>query len=181
MFRWWQWIAGAHRSDDDTNSARVVEFFLPKPSKRFFLRLGVITLVSVVVFSWILLPCIINGESMVPTFPAYGFTFCWRGRYWFSAPQRGDIVVVRYAGKIYFLKRVVALAGDTVEFRRGTLYVNGRPQIESYVRYPSNWNLPPRRVSPGHLYVVGDNRTQPIEQHRFGQVRADRIIGEPLF
>ena len=65
--------------------------------------------------------------------------------------------------------------------RNGTLYVNGKAQEEPYVRYISDWNLPPRKVEPGHYYVVGDNRSQPIEQHRFGQVLASKIAGSPLF
>ena len=91
------------------------------------------------------------------------------------------MVILRYADRVYFLKRIVGLPGDTIEFRNGTLYVNGKAQEEPYVRYISDWNLPPRKVEPGHYYVVGDNRSQPIEQHRFGQVLASKIAGSPLF
>ena len=79
------------------------------------------------------------------------------------------------------LKRIVALAGETVEFRDGVLYVDGKARSEPYVLYKSSWTLPPREVAPGHVYVVGDNRRMPMEQHKFGQVAVSRIIGRPLW
>ena len=103
-------------------------------------------------------------------------------QYAFSKPEREDVVVIRLAGKkVMLLKRVVAQDGDMVEFRKGKLYVNGKNVVEAYVRYPSDWNLPPRRVDNNHVYVVGDNRNVSIDMHRFGQTSIDRIIGAPLW
>jgi signal peptidase I len=79
------------------------------------------------------------------------------------------------------LKRVVALEGDVVEFRAGRLFVNSRPAQEPYVHDPSAWDLPPRTVARGHVYVVGDNRRVPMHVHQFGQTAIDRIIGGPLW
>ncbi|MBQ9500625.1 MAG: signal peptidase I [Lentisphaeria bacterium] len=170
-----------HRSDDDTMAASVAEFFVPKFNRWVLLRMLVVAAGALVVFGWLLIPCVIDGESMMPTFPSSGFTFCWRGRYWFSSPRRGDIVVVKYVDKVFFLKRIVGLPGDVVQFRRGRLYVNDVRQKEPYVRYVSDWNTKPVIVSPGHCFVVGDNRSQYIERHRFGQIRMSRIVGAPLF
>ena len=156
-------------------------FFLPRLNRWFFLRLGITVIVAVVVFKYLLVPCVISGASMEPTVDSNGFTFCWRGKYWFSEPQKGDVVIIRYSGKTYYLKRIVALPGEVVAFRRGILYVNGKPQKEPYVRFGSDWNLQPRKVKEGHYYVVGDNRSMPLEQHRFGQVAAKRVEGVPLW
>ena len=175
----WLKVAGAHRSADHARG--VSEFFLPRPTRGFFIRLIVVVAVAAAVFGFLLIPCVIDGASMVPTFPAKGFTFCWRGRYWFSSPQRGDVVVVKYTGRIFFLKRIVALPGDTVAFRDGRLLVNGKVAHEPYLRYICTWELPERLVEAGHYYVVGDNRSQLLNDHLFGQVPARRIIGAPLF
>ncbi len=177
----WFRLCRVHRSQDETLRGGVREFFLPQFNRRFFLRAAVVALAAFVVFGWLLIPCVINGASMIPTYPEHGFTFCWRGRYWFSPPRRGDVVIVRYTGRVFYLKRVVALAGDTVEFRNGDLYVNGKFRREPYVHYLCDWNLPPRTVPKGHCYVVGDNRSQPMSQHRFGSVSLRRIAGAPLF
>ncbi len=176
----WLRIAGAHRSADDTEAGRVKEFLLPRPTRGFFLRMGVVAVFAVLVFSFVLIPCFIDGESMLPTYPSHGFTFCWRGKYLFSEPKRGDVVIVKYRPRVFFLKRIVGLPGDTVEFRHGDLYVNGEKADEPYLRYLSDWDLPPRTVEPGHYYVVGDNRSQPIGEHMFGQVLAGKILGSPL-
>ena len=181
IFKIWQNICGVHRSDDQTEAAGVNEFFLPRLTRGFFIRSSVVALLAVLIFGFVLRPCIIDGESMLPNWPRKGFTFCFRWRYIFSPPGYGDVVVVRYSGRIFYLKRVVALPGDMVAFWRGRLYVNGRRVNEPYIKYISDWNLPPRKVMPGHLYVVGDNRSQPISMHKFGQVRRTRIIGAPLF
>ena len=181
MWKIWSRICGVHRSDDQTEAAGVNEFFLPKMTRGFFIRAGSVAAVAVVVFGFVLRPCFIDGGSMLPNWPEKGFTFCFKWRYLFSKPRRGDVVVVRYSNRVYFLKRVIALPGDTVAFFRGRLFVNGKLVKEPYVKYISNWNLPPRKVDPGSFYVVGDNRSQHISQHKFGQVRASRIIGAPLF
>jgi len=79
------------------------------------------------------------------------------------------------------LKRVVAWEGEQVEFYKGKLLVDGRELEEPYVRYPCNWNLSPRRVEKDCVYVVGDNRNMPIENHHFGQTPKRRIVGGPLW
>jgi signal peptidase I len=119
---------------------------------------------------------------MKPTYRGRGINFCWRLRYLFSKPKRHDVVVVRFAGsKVMLLKRVVGLEGERVEFRDGKLFVNGSPLEEPYVRYPCNWNIPPRKVDNDCVYVVGDNRSMPIENHYFGQVSMERIMGGPVW
>lgn len=75
------------------------------------------------------------------------------------------------------LKRIVALEGETVEFRKGLLYVNGSVISEPYVQFSSDWDLPPREVAPGHVYVVGDNRGTSMDRHRFGEIDMTRIVG----
>lgn len=181
MWKIWLKICAAHRSDDQTGAAAVNEFFAPKMNRAFFIRTGVVALAAIVVFGFVLRPCFIDGGSMLPNWPEKGFTFCFRWRYLFSEPRRGDVVVVRYSTRVFYLKRVVGLPGDVVAFYRGRLIVNGKVVKEPYIKYISNWNLPPRRVEEGHYYVVGDNRSQHITAHKFGQVRSTRIIGAPLF
>ena len=83
--------------------------------------------------------------------------------------------------KVYYLKRIVGLPGDTIAFYNGELYVNYEKLDEPYVKYLCDWNLAPRVVKPGHYYVVGDNRSQHIRDHKFGQVHRKRIDGAPLW
>ena len=79
------------------------------------------------------------------------------------------------------LKRVIALEGEQVEFRNGKLFVDGRDIEEAYVRYPCHWNLSPRQVEKDCVYLVGDNRSMPMESHHFGQASKRRIMGVILW
>lgn len=161
---------------------KIRQFFLPPLTKGFFFRILLIAVAAYLFFSYVCLPLQIKGNSMEPTYASRGINFCWRLRYLFSQPRRHDVVVVRFAGsKLMLLKRVVGLEGEQIEFRKGKLLVNGESLEEPYVRYPCNWNLPPRKVDKGCVYVVGDNRSMPIENHYFGQTSMERILGGPLW
>ena len=158
------------------------QFFFPSLTPKVLLRILAVAFVSYVVFSQILIPMRIRGISMEPTYRDGTFNFCWRLHALFSKPQRHDVVAVRFAGnRIMLLKRVVALEGEQIEFRHGKLWINGKAIEESYVQYPCDWNLPPRMVELGSVYVVGDNRNMPIETHHFGQTSIKRIVGVPVW
>jgi len=161
---------------------RIRQFFLPSLTPMFLIRVFLVSLFAYLVFGFLCIPFTIQGISMEPTYPDGGVNFCWRLRYLFSEPKRHDVVAVRFAGsRVMLLKRVVAREGEQVEFRAGRLYVNGKEIEEPYVRFPCNWNLPTRRVEKDCVYVVGDNRSMPIEGHHFGQTSRVRIIGAPLW
>jgi signal peptidase I len=164
------------------NNHFLKNFFFPSLTIAFLTRICFVAAIAVIVFTYILIPFTINGRSMEPTYQNGHVNFCWRPAYLFSHPNRHDIVAVRFAGKhIMLLKRVVGLEGETVEFRNGELFINREKLSEPYVTYPCDWNLPPRMVKEGHMYVVGDNRNVPIQTHDFGQTPVKRIVGAPLW
>ncbi len=164
------------------NAQYARQFFFPRLTPAFLVRLVLVIVASLFFFSQIFLPLRIQGHSMEPTYNNGGLALCWRLAYLFSSPQPGDVVAIRFAGnRVVLLKRVVALAGDTVSFRKGILWVNGRSVAEPYVRNRAPWQLPARVVHEGKLYVVGDNRGVPMAQHHFGQVEQTRIVGEVIW
>lgn len=161
---------------------KIRQFFFPSLTRKFLIRASLVALFAYLIFSNVCIPVRIQGHSMEPTYRNRGFNFCWRLRYLFSQPKRYDVVTVRFAGKrVMLLKRVVAVEGERVEFRNGRLFVDGEKIDEPYVRYPCNWNLRPRQVEKGCVYVVGDNRNMPMRNHSFGQTSLRRIIGGPLW
>jgi signal peptidase I len=165
-----------------TINEKIRRFFFPRITPKFLVRVLLVAVFAYLFFGYVCTPLRIKGHSMEPAYRDRGFIFCWRPRYLFSKPERHDVVVVRYAGnEVMLLKRVVGLEGEWVEFREGKLFVDGKEIDESYVRYPCAWNLPPRQVEKGWVYVVGDNRDMPIEIHMFGQAPINRIKGAPLW
>ncbi|MGZ3539396.1 MAG: signal peptidase I [Thermodesulfobacteriota bacterium] len=161
---------------------RIRQFFFPSLTRRFLVRAFFVGLFAYLFFGHLCIPFTIQGISMEPTYHHRGVNFCWRVPYLFSQPKRFDVVAIRLAGsRVMLLKRVVASEGEQVEFREGRLLVDGKELEEPYVRYPCSWNLSPRRVEKDCVYVVGDNRNMPIENHHFGQTSKSRIIGVPLW
>jgi len=161
---------------------KIRQFFFPSLTLKFLIRVSLVALFAYLFFGYLCIPFTIQGTSMDPTYHHGGVIFCWRPSYFFSEPKRFDVVTVRFAGiKVMLLKRVVAQEGEQVEFRDGQLFVDGKEIEEPYVRYPCTWNLPPRRVEKDCVYVVGDNRSMPIENHHFGQASKNRIVGVPLW
>jgi signal peptidase I len=161
---------------------KIAQFFLPSLTPKFLLRASLVTLFAYLFFGHLCIPIYIRGASMEPTYHDGGINFCWRMPFLFSGPKRYDVVAVRFAGsRVMLLKRVVALEGEQVEFRDGKLFVDGKQVRELYVRYPCNWNLPPRQVEKDCVYVIGDNRNMPMENHYFGQTLRNRIVGVPIW
>ena len=158
------------------------EFIFPKPTRGFLIRQAVVAAVVYASCKFVMLPVVIDGESMLPTYSAHGFNFCNRLAHRWSGPKRGDIVVLRYGGTRWMLlKRVIAFAGETVAFEKGVCFVDGKPLDEPYVQLGCDWDLPPKKVGPGHVYVMGDNRSVPAEMHVGGEIAAARVVGRPLW
>jgi signal peptidase I len=124
----------------------------------------------------------IPSESMVPTLLVGDRVFVNKFIYRFTEPERGDVVVFESVngGEEDLIKRIVAVAGDEIEVRNGTLLVNGEEQEERYL----NENLPftgsyePTEVPEEHVFVMGDNRANSADSRVFGPLPVENIEGE---
>lgn len=167
---------------EERSGFSIMDLILPRPTRAFLIRLALLVAVAWAVFKWLCLPMYLDGDSMAPAYRSGTFNFCWTPAYWRSPPRQGDVVIVKYAGKrLMLLKRVVALEGETAEFRGGRLFIDGKESLEPYVKGPCDWQMTPRRVAAGCVFVVGDNRSMSIETHKFGEVEMNRIAGAPLW
>jgi signal peptidase I len=165
-----------------TRSSPLREALLGRRPAKTVVRLAVLIIVSFAVFRWVLLPVRTYGDSMLPTYEPGSFHLVNRATYAWRSPARGDVVGVRLAGwRVMYVKRIVGLPGERVAFRDGTLVVDGHDTTEGYLQRPSSWTTKETELGPDEYFVVGDNRSMPIELHEFGRVKRERIAGPLLF
>jgi signal peptidase I len=152
--------------------------------------------------AWVVNPYRIPSSSMEPTLhcarPGSGCEARFSDRvlanrfiYHFRSPARGDIIVFKTppaaaekcgAGGT-FVKRLIALPGETWEERDGVVYINGKRLIEPYIKAGrrDNDSYPKRTIPAGHYFFMGDNRAQSCDSREWGSVPRKNIIGEVFF
>ena len=101
-------------------------------------------------------------------------------------PERGDVIVFHAPVRPPkdFVKRVVALPGETVEIRSGELYVNGMELEESYELgsgFRHYQDSPPITLRDDEYFVLGDNRGSSNDSKDWGPVQRDDIVGKVAF
>ena len=103
--------------------------------------------------------------------------------YPFRTPNRGDIVVFTppFDNERDFIKRIIGIPGDTVAILEGTIFINEKPQDESYIKQSGNGNMLPQKVSDGSYFVLGDNRPSSNDSRKWGLVPEENIIGISWF
>jgi signal peptidase I len=126
--------------------------------------------------------------SMEPTLPEKKSLLVSAWPYWHADPRPGDIVAFVYPPdpSQADVKRVIALAGSTVEIRNSVVLVDGKVIDEPYlhgVTPSSNMPRSMRRVTvpAGRLFVMGDNRDQSDDSRRWGAIARDSVIGKFWF
>jgi len=124
-------------------------------------------------------PLAVRSESMAPTFEVGDRVLSWKAGADGHAWSRGDIVAFHHRGQVW-VKRIVALGGDTVSLRDGRLFVDGNRVDESYAdpRRIDSVYFGPVRVPAGTVFVLGDNRGDSVDSRRFGPVRVGQIEGQ---
>ena len=98
-------------------------------------------------------------------------------------PRPGDIIIFKYPGdnRTDYIKRCVAVAGQTVELRGKKLYVDGELQDERYAKYYHGSNFGPYTVPENHVFMMGDNRDNSADSRVWGPLSLDLVLGKAMF
>jgi signal peptidase I len=130
--------------------------------------------------SFVVKPFTIHQVSMEPTIIEGERVLVNRVIFHFREPRRGDVVVFHSPVQDEDLvKRVVAVAGDTVEVRDGVLYVNGMAQPEPNPKASAIQGMFQATLVPtDDVFVMGDNRNNSLDSRVFGPVSKSAIVGK---
>jgi signal peptidase I len=153
----------------------------------------------------------ITGVSEAPTMVLGDKILVNRVAYVFSAPRRGEMLVLHFPDRPFFgPKRVIGIPGDTVEMIDSRVIVNGRTlPMHPLNRTDFNWVAPDNRIgsvvaeedghliaftpgtqynthAPVHLaageyFLLGDNRDVSADCRVWGPVQADRFMGKVIY
>ncbi|TLS37346.1 signal peptidase I [Pseudalkalibacillus caeni] len=141
---------------------------------------------------FIFAPIVVDGESMMPTLHDRDRMIVNKLSYDIGEPDRFDIIVFEAVEGRDYIKRVIGLPGDTIEYRDDVLYVNGErvkePYLNEYKKALENGNLTydfnledltgQMRVPEDMLFVMGDNRQHSKDSRSIGFVSMNKVIGE---
>lgn len=165
--------------------------------------------IAVVVKSFLAQAFFIPSASMEPQLTAGDRVVVSRLAYDLHEPRRGDIVVfddpaeppgdddsfvvlrlgrdaLEAVGVVRpdereLIKRVIALPGEVVEGHGGGVHIDGRPLLEPYLPVSgTTTDFPAYTVPDGHVFVLGDNRSNSKDSRSFQAVPVDSIVGRAI-
>lgn len=155
--------------------------------KALLIAFGLAAIIRVFLFT----PIVVDGISMMPTLSDGDRMVVNKIGYAIGEPKRFDIVVFHAEVQKDYIKRVIGLPGDEIEYIDDVLYVNGDPLEEPYLdQYKAEISDAPltedfkledkiqsKTVPEGHVFVLGDNRRKSKDSRHIGVVSIDEIIG----
>lgn len=132
----------------------------------------------------------VQGNSMVPTLHTGDYLITEKISYRFKNPKSGEIIVLKNPRDESqdFIKRIIAVPGDTIKILNNTVYLNDQPLPESYLPRgtPTKSGAfltegSPVKVASNQYFVFGDNRGHSSDSRDWGPVTKEEIVGRAFF
>jgi signal peptidase I len=141
--------------------------------------------ISFLIITFLYQPVRVEGTSMMPGLQDQERLFVNKFQYHFEPIHRDDVIVFHFPldpAKSY-IKRVIAVPGDTLRIDDGQVYVNGKVLKEPYVpmRFRDDRSYPETVLSRNEYFVMGDHRLISSDSRDFGPVNRKLIYGKATF
>lgn len=149
--------------------------------------------VIVVLFrSFLFASYVVDGKSMEPTLYDGNLLMVNKVAYDIKDVSRFDVIVFHANSQDDYVKRVIGLPGDEIEYKQDKLYVNGEYVQEKFLHalkkesahepYTNDFTLKETagkaKVPKGELFVMGDNRPDSLDSRSFGFISIDELVGK---
>ncbi|WP_017754304.1 signal peptidase I [Calidifontibacillus oryziterrae] len=135
---------------------------------------------------------VVDGESMLPTLEDGNLLIVNKIGYEIGELKRFDVIVFHATSEDDFVKRIIGLPGDKIEYKNDVLYINGQAYEEEYLKQYKSGMIEQRltedftlfdltgieTVPEGHIFVLGDNRKGSFDSRQFGFVPMEKIVGK---
>lgn len=141
----------------------------------------VVALVAFVIIRSFLFTMIrVDGQSMIETLQHGDRLFVTVLDVKLGGVENEDVIICNYPGEgsTYFVKRVIAQPGETVEIKDGVTYVDGVAREEEYIEHKPWADYGPYTVPEGKVFVMGDNRADSRDSRNVGALDDDMIVGK---
>lgn len=133
----------------------------------------VIIIIVILIRSFIVTPVRVTGDSMIPTLKDGEIMLLYK----LGEIKRNDIVVIDTdSSDGYIIKRLIGMPGDTVEYEKGKLYINGK-QVEDKYGFGETEDFEKVKLEDNEYFVMGDNRVWSKDSRVFGAVKKEDILG----
>ena len=122
----------------------------------------------------------VYGSSMYPSILPGEYIMVSKAAYFFNQPQHGEVIVFHSPRDPAsdLIKRVIAVPDDTVEIKKGTVFVNGAPLVELYISESPKYDVYRQQIIAGQFFVLGDNRNNSSDSHGGWTVPRQNIVGK---
>ncbi len=137
----------------------------------WILTLGSAVIIALLIRTFLFEPIYVDGQSMCDTLQDREVMLVTKPEYIFGQPQRGDVVICKYPGRTEnFVKRLMAVPGDTIEVRSNVVYINGVALDEPYLtpsRNDDGFSMDPMTLTDDQYFVMGDNRDNSHDSRNY--------------
>lgn len=156
----------------------------------FIQTLVVFGAIFALIYLFVAQPHKVSGSSMVPTFRSGDYILTDKLSYRFGNPKRGDVIVLRNPRDETqdFIKRIIAVPGETIRIEDNSVYLNGKLLNEPYLPPGTSTSrgafLPDKvdvKAGPNQYFVMGDNRSHSSDSRAWGGVTKEEIVGRVFF
>lgn len=161
--------------------------------KAFIIALFIVWLVR----TFLIVPIKIDGPSMEPSLSDQDFVIAEKISYYFSRPKRFDVVIFHATEEKDYIKRVIGLPGEKIEYKEDQLHINDQiidePFLTDFLNqrsadtpFTGDFNLTDdisggfESIPEGYYLVLGDNRQDSTDSRykSIGLVSEDEIFGK---